>query len=114
MNNEIILTLNERIESISSSIKDIQKTVNALKINDQKRLDANKLIPPGISCKVAYDKNGLVLKGMGLEENDIPQLSIDKIDNLKRSLDSKASSKDFDQFKNLKTIWLNLNRIPQW
>lgn len=103
MNTELIIALQNKIEELSSTVGIMEKTVNALKINDQRRLDSNIPIPPGIACKVAYDKNGLITKGIGLEVSDIPQLDIDKIINLKKHLDDKASLKDFEKFKSIIT-----------
>ena len=99
MNTEIILELQKEISDLSLEVKSMSKYINSLKIDDQRRLNANIPIPPGIACKVAYDKNGLIIKGIGLELSDIPQLDIDKIKNLKKSLDDKANTKDFIKFK---------------
>ena len=98
-NNEIILDLQQKVEDMGTTVNSMQKSVNALKINDQRRLSSNNPIPPGIACKVSYDTNGLIIKGIGLDVSDIPQLGIDKIINLKQSLDSKASNKDLESFK---------------
>jgi len=99
MNTELIVQLRDLVESLSTKVDNISKTVNALKINDQRRLDANTDIPPGVACKVAYDKHGLILQGTKLEHTDIPELSIDKIVSLRKSLEDKASNRDFDVFK---------------
>lgn len=99
MNTELLANMKKEIEDITIEISNINKSINALKINDQRRLDANAAIPPGIACKVAFDKNGLIIKGIGLEVSDIPKLDIENINNLKISLDSKASIKDFETFK---------------
>ena len=107
MNTENIIELQNQVEELSSTLSSIQKAVNALKINDQHRLDSNSPIPPGIACKVAYDKNGLVVKGTKLDSTDIPELSIDKITNLKQSLDSKASSRELEKFKSEVTDMIN-------
>lgn len=99
MNTEVIALLQKQVEDNSATIDNLKKTVNSLKINDQRRLNSNNPIPPGIACKVSYDANGLVTKGIGLETTDIPDLNIDKIINLKKYLDSKASTKDLELFK---------------
>ena len=99
MNTELILELRDKIENLSISVETMKKSINSLKINDQRRVDANNPIPPGIACKVAFDKNGLIIAGIGLELSDIPQLEIDKINNLKQYLDNKASTKDLEKFK---------------
>lgn len=99
MNTELILELRDKIENLSITVETMEKNINSLKINDQRRIDANNPIPPGIACKVAFDKNGLIVSGIGLELSDIPQLGIDKINNLKQYLDNKASIKDLEKFK---------------
>ena len=99
MNTELILELRDKIENLSISVETMKKSINSLKINDQRRVDANNPIPPGIACKVAFYKNGLIIAGIGLELSDIPQLEIDKINNLKQYLDNKASTKDLEKFK---------------
>lgn len=99
MNTELILELRDKIENLSITVETMEKNINSLKINDQRRIDANNPIPPGIACKVAFDKNGLIISGIGLELSDIPQLGIDKINNLKQYLDNKASIKDLEKFK---------------
>lgn len=99
MNSEIISNMQNKIEDLTRNIDIISKTVNALKINDQRRISSNNPIPPGIACKVSYDKNGLIIGGSKLEISDIPQLNIDKINNLKKYIDEKASSKDLEKFK---------------
>lgn len=99
MNTENIIDLQKRFEELVSVVEIMEKTVNALKINDQRRLDANAIIPPGIACKVSYDKNGLIIKGGKLEDSDIPQLDIDKINGLRKAINDKASIKDLEKFK---------------
>lgn len=99
MNTESIIALSTRIEELADIVSDLSKSVSALKINDQLRLSANTPIPPGIACKVAYDSNGLITKGIGLESSDIPLLDIDKISTLRKSLEDRATYKDFNNFK---------------
>lgn len=115
MNTELIISLQNKIEELSSAIDIMGKTVNALKINDQRRLTSNTPIPPGIACKVAYDSNGLITRGTSLEVSDIPQLDIDKIINLKKHLDDKASLKDFEKFKSAITEMIKpaVNKLSQ-
>jgi len=115
MNTDLILTLNQRIEEVESIVIGIEKVVNALKINDQQRLIANPPIPPAIACKVAYDKNGLVIRGTNLDQSDIPELGIDKVLNLRSSLEDKASKKELQSFKNEVTniIQPTMNKLNQ-
>lgn len=99
MNTDMVITLQNKIEELSATICNMEKIVNTLKINDQLKLNANNIIPPGIACKVAYDKNGLVVNGGKLEINDIPQLEISNINGLERHLNDKVSIRDLDKFK---------------
>ena len=100
MNTELLANMKKEIEDITIEISNINKSINALKINDQRRLDANAAIPPGIACKVAFDKNGLIIKGIGLEVSDIPKLDIENINNLieKSIYDTNISMKDIQEF----------------
>ena len=100
MNTEIIVNLRKQVEELSSQVTTLTQLVNAMKINEQQHLNANHPIPPGIACKVAFDKKGLIVNGTKLETTDIPELEIDKIINLKNILNDKASSKDLSKFKN--------------
>lgn len=105
MNSNNYVELVNQIEELISSLNTVKKDVNALKINDKFRLNSNIPIGPGVACKIAFDHNGLIVKGSNLESTDIPQLDISKIDGLKKSLDNKASAKEFnilrDSLKNI-------------
>lgn len=99
MNPETIIDFQNRITSMEESMKDIIKDIKGLKIDNGMKLNANTPIPPGISCKVAYDSNGIILKGDKLSESDIPILQIEKINGLYKILDSKISKCDLKDFK---------------
>lgn len=105
MNPEIITNLQNDLSSLSSSVENIQKVLNGLKLNEQRYLSKNKQIPPGIACKVAYDANGLILQGVKLEASDIPVLQIDAINGLRLILEDKL-----DQ-SHLKEIEKKINNI---
>lgn len=86
MDPKTIVDIQKEIERISQSLKEISQTVNGLNINQQGFLKNNNLIPPGIAAKIAYDSKGLVVKGMGLEIADLPDIPIDKVTGLRRML----------------------------
>lgn len=96
MNPETIIDFQNRITSMEESIQDIIKIIKGIKIDNNMKLNSNVPIPPGISCKVAYDSNGIILKGDKLSESDIPVLQIEKVDGLRRILDSKINKSDIN------------------
>lgn len=97
------------IEELISKVDDIQKVVNGLKLNEQRYVVANNPIPPGIGCKFAYDKNGLVLHVDKLQKSDIPELPIDHISGLRKLLDEKISNTDIERLK----IQMNNNQTKK-
>lgn len=81
-----------RLETLERTIDQLKTNINALKLNEQFKLQKNDAIPPGIATKVAYDENGLVVKGYKLEASDIPNINIESVINLKEELDKKVSA----------------------
>lgn len=106
-NIEAIRQIQQEIAIIKEENETFSKVIESLKIDKQLFLRANEKIRPGIAAKVAYDENGLIISGEELDQSDIPELSIDKIKNLRDSLADKASRKD------LKNISVNLDEIFQ-
>lgn len=94
MNPESIIALQNRIEEVEQVAQEAVKKIKGIEIDNQRKINANVKIPPGIACKVAYDANGLVLSGDKLNASDIPTLTIDAIDGLRKALDSKLSASD--------------------
>lgn len=93
MNPEFI-KLQNQVTDMEQKIDDALKVINGLKIDNQKKINSNVKIPPGIACKVAYDQNGLILKGDQLRASDVPMISIDGVEGLRKILDSKLSTND--------------------
>ena len=86
-------------EQLQDDIRQLRKDVNALRINEQRYLKSNTLIPPGIACKVSYDGYGLIVNGTKLESSDIPELPIDHIISLRKILDDKIGSNEFKKLQ---------------
>lgn len=99
MNPETIVDLQNRINTVEQDVQDALKILKGLKIDNQMKLTANVKIPPGISCKVAYDSNGLIIKGDKLLTSDIPVIQIDGVEGLRNLLDEKISKRDLDKLQ---------------
>lgn len=99
MNPETIVNLQNRMTSVEQDVQDALKILKGLKIDNQMKLNANMKIPPGISCKVAYDSNGLIIKGDKLIASDIPTIQIDGVEGLRNLLEEKVSKKDLDKLQ---------------
>ena len=93
-NNQQMINISKQIESLGLQIDQIKKEINRLKIDEGRYIPKERSITPGIAAKIAYDSNGLVLKGSKLDVSDIPTLPISHIDGLKSTLDNVMSSAD--------------------
>ena len=89
--NELIAQLNDLKDQVAT----INQTVSALKIDAQYWVKSDANINPGIGCKVAYNKDGIIVKSSELEASDIPTISIDQVANLRKELDNKNIHNDF-------------------
>lgn len=94
MNPEIIVDLQKRLSELEEELLSTKQAIKRVEIDNQSKLKANVDIAPGIATKVAYDKNGLIIKGTHLDVSDIPVLQIDSIDGLRKILDGKISKED--------------------
>lgn len=92
MNPQDVIELRNKIDILNENYKDLMKIVNGLKIDHQLFIRGNGKIIPGISSKVAYDSNGLIISSDKLNESDIPELHIDKISGLRQILENKADA----------------------
>lgn len=86
--------LSKQIESLGLQINQIQKEINKMKIDDNRYIPRERSITPGMFPKIAFDSNGLVLKGGELSASDIPKLPMSHIDGLKSAIDNVISSAD--------------------
>lgn len=82
----------DRVDKLEEDLGNISTLISRLGIDNQVYLRANDPVAPGIACKVAFDQNGLIRKGYSLDVSDIPDLPIEKILNLRDSLDRKSES----------------------
>lgn len=86
--NELITQLNDLKDQVAT----INQTVAALKIDAQYWVKSDAKINPGMGCKIAYNKDGIIVNSSGLEASDIPTISIDQVANLRKELESNAKA----------------------
>lgn len=114
MNNIVEREIMDRLDAIEENIGSINKFMSSLKIDHQTFLKSNNPITPGIGCKVAFDKNGLILRSMDLESSDIPTIPIDKIDGLRDLLLDKINDSDIKRLKDsLIDVLVSSNNIKE-
>jgi hypothetical protein len=92
---EEIANLTNRITELVKGIDIIAKNISKIKIDIQDKLSANKLITSGTSATVSYDSKGLIIGSDKLKAEDIPEISIDQIKDLRHVLGSKVDNSDF-------------------
>lgn len=100
MDNNTMAQLMTTVSSLENKVNQLTKELNKLMIDKQQFVPLGKTITPGISPKVAYDSNGMILQGMKLDVSDIPQLPITQIIGLKSQLDSIADTADVKKITN--------------
>lgn len=100
MDNNTMAQLMTTVSSLENKVNQLTKEINKLMIDKQQFVPLGKTITPGISPKVAYDSNGMILQGMELDVSDIPQLPITQIIGLKSQLDSIADTADVKKITN--------------
>lgn len=89
-----IAQLTKDVELLESQVKKLTQELNKLQIDNHSYITTNPSITPGIYPKIAFDSNGLVLKGLSLDPSDIPEISITQVSGLKSILDNIASAAD--------------------
>lgn len=94
MSPELLGDMQRRIQELEDTVSDINKTMSGIKIDNQKKIDGNIDIVPGIGTKFAYDKHGLIIKCEQLNQSDIPDLDIDQVKGLRKLLEDKISKSD--------------------
>lgn len=100
MDNNTMAQLMTTVSSLENKVNQLTKEINKLMIDKQQFVPLGKTITPGVSPKVAYDSNGMILQGMELDVSDIPQLPITQIIGLKSQLDSIADIADVKKITN--------------
>lgn len=93
MNPEIFKRIQQQIGDLSEKYETVLSILKAHDIDDQLYLKKNPMITPGIGTKVYYDMNGLIVRSDRLSAEDIPELSIDHIKDLRTILNDKAPLK---------------------
>lgn len=104
MNPEIIINLQNQVNSLEELVLGIEKTVKGMKIDVQNKLTANVDIVPGIATKFAYDKSGLIIHAEKLVASDIPELDIDNIKGLRKILGEKVSRSDLREITDIGNV----------
>ena len=99
MNPKELIDIKNKISQLEESINDLQKLVTSWKLDYQRVLKSNTVIEPGISSKVAYDSNGLIVKGFPLEAVDIPIIPIEKVKDLQNVIETMITPKDLESIK---------------
>lgn len=100
MDNNTMAQLMTTVSSLENKVNQLTKEINKLMIDKQQFVPLGKTITPGVSPKVVYDSNGMILQGMELDVSDIPQLPITQIIGLKSQLDSIADIADVKKITN--------------
>ena len=95
-----LIELEKRISGIEATLKQIESVVSAFKIDKQRLMKTDNNIIPGIGVKVSYDMYGRITGSTPLEQNDIPQLSVEKINGLSGLLEDKATKSDINSLSN--------------
>lgn len=93
------MTQQELEQHVSDLESKVMQFITSYNIDKQHFVKGIK-INPGIGTKVAYDSNGLIISNETLNEDDIPQLSIDKIIGLKSDINKKANNEDITKIRN--------------
>ena len=96
---ELLYQMKDSIDELNKAVSSLTEIVHGLKINEQMYLKSNPSITSGISTKVAYDKNGLIVGGSSLEISDIPEIPIEKVTNLRNELSHSISEDDLTRLK---------------
>ena len=98
MNPQDLIDLKNQMESLDKTVSGIVKDVTSMKLDARKYVESNiTQTIPGIKCKIAYNKEGLVIEGWDLEVEDIPNLPIDKIIDLRRLLNQRLGTDEIQK-----------------
>ena len=90
--------LNNKVEKLFEDFHEIKNLITRLNLNNQFYVKANaEQTIPGIQPKIAFNEDGLVIEGFPLEVEDIPNLPIDKIVDLRRLLNQRLGTEDIQR-----------------
>ncbi|MBO4735419.1 MAG: hypothetical protein J5614_03395, partial [Paludibacteraceae bacterium] len=91
------MNIDERLDALELAVAELKKVATAYSIDKNNYITKmTQKTKAAVGTKVAYNSSGLVYKNEPLDESDIPQLSMDKITGLQKSLDNKAPSASID------------------
>lgn len=110
---ERISILFNNVDSLTAKVDQLTKEINGLKIDEQQYVPMNRSISPSIAPKIAFDSNGLVLKGMPLDPSDIPDIQISQVSGLKNILDNIADPADLKKLSaDIKSMIIKRSNTP--
>ena len=96
------MNIDERLDALELAVAELKKVATAYSIDKNNYITKmTQKTKAAVGTKVAYNSSGLVYKNEPLDESDIPQLSMDKITGLQKSLDNKAPSASIDAINTL-------------
>lgn len=84
--------LEKKLAEMEATIKSLQETIAAFKIDKQLMIKRERMIKAGVACKVVYNADGLIVDAQPLTSADIPDIPISKVESLREELNKKASS----------------------
>lgn len=106
MDTQLLQTLQNKISDLEVLVNDMNRKISTLELDKQFFLKKNDKILPGLSTKIAFDENGLIIGNAPLTNSDIPNIEIEKINGLKEILYDKANRSDLNNIKlDLDTIF---------
>ena len=90
-------TVDSRLDALEKAVSELMKVAKAYSIDKQNYVSRLDKVKPGVGYKVGYNSDGLIISANPLEAPDIPFLPMEKITNLKKSLDEKADKSSLDE-----------------
>ena len=83
-------TVDSRLDALEKAVSELMKVAKAYSIDKQNYVSRVDKVKPGVGYKIGYNSDGLIISAKQLDAPDIPFLPMEKITNLKKSLDEKA------------------------
>ena len=86
MNVAELIAVKNQIEDFQNQIDELKQKVTKLELATLGSIKRNPNTKAGVGTKISYDKYGLVTGNISLDPEDIPNLSMTKIDGLNEAL----------------------------